>query len=54
MEANLGQLDRTIRVVLGLVLLSISLVFPVVTTGAGKIIVSVIGVILVVTGAIRY
>ncbi len=53
MEANLGQLDRTIRIVLGAVLLSISLIFPIVT-GAGKIIVSVVGGILVLTGLIRY
>ncbi len=54
MVANLGQLDRTIRLVMGGVLLAISLVFPVVTTGTGKIIVSVIGLILVVTGLVRY
>ncbi len=54
MEANLGQLDRTIRLVLGGLLLAISLVFPVITTGIGKIIVAAVGGILVVTGTIRY
>jgi len=54
MSANLGQLDRTIRIVLGAVLVSISVIFPVVTTGTGKIIVSIIGIIFIVTGLIRY
>jgi uncharacterized protein (UPF0333 family) len=51
---NLGQIDRTVRIVLGAVLLAISYVFPLVTTGAGKAVVTVIAVILLATGLVRY
>jgi len=54
MTANLGTIDRTIRIVMGAILLAISLVFPVITTGAGKTVVAIIGVILVGTGLVRY
>jgi hypothetical protein len=54
MKANLNQIDRTIRLIMGAVLLAISFVFPLITNDTGKIIVSVVGVILVVTGATRY
>ncbi|MBC8413471.1 MAG: DUF2892 domain-containing protein [Nitrospira sp.] len=53
-QANVGTQDRIIRVMLGIALLLVSLVFPLVTTATGKIIVSVIGVILLVTGSISY
>ena len=54
MKANLSQIDRTIRIIMGVVLLAISFVFPLITSSAGKTIVSVVGVILLVTGAVRY
>ena len=54
MKANLGTLDRIIRVILGAILLTISFVVPMISPGAGKVVVSIIGVILVVTGAISY
>jgi hypothetical protein len=54
MKANLGTLDRTIRIILGVILLSISFVVPMISPGPGKVVVSIIGVILVVTGAISY
>jgi len=54
MKANLGTLDRIIRVILGAILLIISFVVPMISPGPGKVVVSIIGVILVVTGAISY
>jgi len=54
MKANLGTLDRIIRIILGAILLAISFVVPMISPGPGKVVVSIIGVILVVTGAISY
>ncbi len=54
MKANLTQIDRTIRIFFGVVLIIISYVFPLITNTTGKVIVTVIGSILLVTGATRY
>ncbi len=54
MKANIAQIERVIRIILGAILLSISFIYPLITTVTGKAIVSVIGIILVVTGLIKY
>lgn len=51
MARNLGNMDRTLRVILGLVALGV--VVAGVTAGAWSWILGVVGAVLVVTGAVR-
>jgi hypothetical protein len=53
MEKNEGTVDRAVRVVLGLVLLYVG-VSQVVTTGMVTYIIALLGLILLVTGAIGH
>lgn len=50
-KPNEGKTDRTIRVVLGVVLLGLTLTS---LTGVAQIVAGVVGVIALVTGAIRF
>jgi hypothetical protein len=45
--------DRILKFVLGGILLAISLLFPVIMSPEGKIVVSIVGVVLIVLGFIR-
>ena len=54
MKTNVSMIDRDIRVIFGILLLGITFVFPLVTTTVGKSITTVIGVILLGTGAAGY
>lgn len=53
MKPNIGNTDRIVRAVLGLALILIGLLVPMSST-ALQIILLVLGVILVVTAAIRF
>lgn len=52
MEVNVGGSERTIRVVIGLVLIALGLFH--VLTGAGAIVGYVIGAIALITGLVRF
>ena len=52
MEANVGGVERTIRVLIGLVLIALGLFH--VLTGTGAIIAYVVGAIALITGLVRF
>ncbi len=54
MKANVGQTDRIVRVLFGVILLAIVYVFKLVTPGAGTVVVTVVGLIMLGTGAVGW
>lgn len=52
MQANVGGVERTVRVLIGLVLIALGLFH--VVTGTGAIIAYVIGAIALITGLVRF
>lgn len=52
---NVGSLDRTVRIILGLVLLALTLAVPsvAVSIGGWRWLLAAVGVVLVLTGLVR-
>lgn len=52
---NVGSLDRTVRIILGLVLLALTLAVPsvAVSLGGWRWLLAAVGVVLVLTGLVR-
>jgi len=50
---NVGSLDRTVRIILGLALLAMALAVPAASLGGWRWILALIGAVLLVTGLVR-